>query len=194
METIRLQASQSLDRFTRLSEREFDNTAEAWSLVTDANVKTLRALPGYRQFDDVSRLSDQLVELVARQANFADWEVNELLEKPKSDRLRYFIERNSIHELNDAKRAIGKASGHIARNALFIDRRIHSELASFLDWAWKALLALEIVREVRETGGGAADIEDIRRDDEDFRQNAEDKMKELEGLVRERFWPKPENS
>lgn len=189
LEGIRLRGSQSLDRSTRLSEREFDNTAEAWSLVTDANMRTLRALPGYRQYEDVGRLSDELVELVARQHNFADWEVAELLGKPNDQRFAYYVERNTLHEIDDAKKAIGKASGHLTRNALFIDKDIHAELTEFLDWAFRAMIDWEIVREIRQGPGAVDALKEIRRDDETFRKESEAKVAELEDLVRSRFWP-----
>ena len=53
-----------------------------------------------------------------------------------------------------------------------------------MDFAWKAVVAREIVSEVRN-----GNLEGIVRDDEDFRKGAEAKIGELEQLVRGRFWP-----
>jgi len=189
LEASRLRGSQSLDRSTKLSEREFEKTAEAWSLVTDANFKTLRALPGLRTFEDLSRLSDDLTELVAKQAKFADWEIKELLKKPKNERLMYFSERNTIHEIGEAKIAIGKASGQLTRNALFIDKEVYTTLSEFLDWAFKAMIDWEIVREIRRGPRVPDALKDIRREDEEFRKGAEEKIAEIESLIRTRFWP-----
>ena len=192
MERARLTSSQNLDRATRLAEREFDNTAEAWSLVTDAYVKTLRALPGYRQFEDFSQLSDDLAKLVARQHDFAEWEIEELIAEPKDKRLQYFIERNTIHEIGNAKRAISEASSHLTRNALFIDVKIQDQFSDFLEWGWKAIVAWDIVLEIRRSGGSIDEMNAIERDDEDFRSHAPDKIEELKSVVRGRFWPPQE--
>lgn len=189
MELVRLQSSQSLDRFTRLSEREFEVTAEAWSLVTDAHVRTMRALPGLRQSNDFSQLPDNLAKIAASQSGLEEWEIEELLKREKDQRNRYFHERRALHEIADAKFAIGKANGHIVRNALFLDQKIHGELDEFLDWAWKAMIAWEIVREVRQEGLGLGGLDGLKRDDEDFRKGADKRMKELEVALRGRFWP-----
>lgn len=46
MESVRLETSRTLDRSTRLSEREFEVSAEAWALIFEAYVRTMGALPG----------------------------------------------------------------------------------------------------------------------------------------------------
>src|SRR5437763_11940330 len=58
MENARRETSLALDLSARLSEREFEATAEAWSLVHDVYLKTMGALPGFKQFDDFNQLSD----------------------------------------------------------------------------------------------------------------------------------------
>ena len=50
------------------------------------------------------------------------------------------------------------------------------------------MVAWEIVGETRRQGGGPADLEGLKRDDEEYRKGAEEKLQELEQKVRERFW------
>lgn len=183
MESVRLETSRSLDRSTRLSEREFEVSAEAWALVFEAYVRTMGALPGLRHQEDFSKLSDELARLVAKKNDFEDWEIVELLARPVQDRNSYFGERKRVHELRDAKVAVREASNYLSRKALFVEKSVHDRLDSFIHWAWKAIVAREIIMEI-----GAHDADGIQRDDEDFRKNADERVKELEQLVRSRFW------
>ncbi|MCW1984381.1 UNVERIFIED_ORG: hypothetical protein M2348_000092 [Sphingomonas sp. R1F5B] len=189
MESVRLETSRSLDRSTRLSEREFEVSAEAWSLIFEAYVRTMGALPGLRHQDDFSKLSDELARLVAKKNGFEDWETEELMARPVQDRNSYFSERKRAHELRDAKVAVREASNYLSRKALFIEKGVHDQLDQFIHSAWKALVAREIIMEI-----GAHDAEGIQRDDEDFRKGADAKVKDLEQLVRSCFWGSPEPS
>ena len=190
MESVRLETSRTLDRSTRLSEREFEASAEAWALIFDAYVRTMGALPGLRHQDDFSKLSDELARLVANKNDFEDWEIEGLLARSAQDRNSYFSERKRAHELRDAKVAVHEASNYLSRKALFLEKGVHERLDAFIHRAWKAIVAREIIMEI-----GAHDAEGIQRDDEDFRKNADAQVKELEQLVRSRFWgqaePKP---
>ncbi|MXO90036.1 hypothetical protein [Pontixanthobacter aquaemixtae] len=191
MELVKLNSSQSFDRYSRLSEQEFEATSEAWSLVTDAYVRTMSALPGFRRSDDFSRLSDDLARIVCKNYDFEEWETGELLQKAQQDRNSYFNQRRTMHEIRDAKVAIGKANSHLDRKALFLERELHRQLSEFIDWAWKAIVAWDVVREAR--GGGPEALDGIERHDNEFRQNAEARIKELENIVRGRFWPNAED-
>lgn len=184
MESVRLETSRTLDRSTRLSEREFDVSAHAWSLVYDAFNRTMGAMPGLRQQADFTKLSDHLARIVAEKSGFEQWETDEFLAAPKDDRNKRFSERMRLHEMRDAKTAISEASLYLNRKALFLDVAVYGELKSFIDFAWKAAIAREIVMEA-----GPGNLDGIKRDDEDFRKGAEAKIGELEQLVRGRFWP-----
>lgn len=190
MEIVRLETSRSLDRSARLSEREFEVSAEAWALVFEAFARTMGALPGYRQHDDFAHLSDELARVVADKNGFEPWEVDELIGRPQQERNSYFNERKRAHELRDARIAVRDASNYLARKALFLEKAVHTQLDAFVGLAWKAIIAREIIMEVGPHGA-----EGIKRDDEEFRQHADAQMKELEQLVRSRFWgqaePKP---
>lgn len=183
MERLRLETSRTLDRSARLSEREFEVSAEAWALIFDAYVKTIGALPGFRQHDDFDRLSDDLARIVADKNGFEEWEIDELMARPQKDRNSYFNERKRAHELRDARIAVRNASNYLDRKALFLEKDIYGELSAFADSAWKAIVTREIVMEV-----GPNSLDGIRRDDEEFRTKAEGRVKELEQLVRSRFW------
>jgi len=183
MESVRLESSRALDRSARLSEREFEVSAEAWSLVFDAYVRTMGALPGLRQQADFAHLSDGLARTVAEKSDLEAWEVDELLSRPVHDRNSYFNERRRAHELTEAKVAVREANSYLARKALFLEKDVHDRLDKFVEFAWKAIVTREIVIEA-----GPHSLDGIRRDDEDFRVNAEARVKELEQLVRNRFW------
>lgn len=183
MELVRLEASRSLDRSARLNEREFEVSAEAWALIFEAFARTMGALPGYRQHDDFTHLSDELARVVADKSGFEFWEIDELIGLPLKDRNSYFNERKRAHELRDARIAVRDASNYLARKALFLEKAVHTQLDAFVDAAWKAIIAREIIMEV-----GLQGAEGIKRDDDEFRQNADAQMKELEQLVRRRFW------
>ena len=183
METVRLETSRTLDRSARLSEREFEASAEAWALVFDAFARTMGALPGFRQHDDFAKLSDDLARIVADKNGFEAWETAELLNRPQQDRNSYFSERKRAHELRDARVAVRDASNYLARKALFLEQGVHAQLDAFVGSAWRAIVAREIIMEI-----GAHDADGIQRDDEDFRKNADAQVKELEQLVRRRFW------
>ncbi len=159
-------------------------SAEAWSLVFDAYTRTMGAMPGLRQYSDFARLSDDLARTVAEASSFEPWEIDELMNRAKADRLNYFAERMRMREMQSAKSAIRDASNYLNRKALFLDREVFTRLDAFVDFAWKAVVAREIVSEVRN-----GNLEGIVRDDEDFRKGAEAKIGELEQLVRGRFWP-----
>lgn len=183
MEVAKLDSSRALDRFTRLSEREFETSATAWSHVWDAYVKTMSALPGFRQHDDFSRLSDELARVVAGKNGFEEFEIEALLGRRQEDRNSYFNERKRLHELRDAKFAVREATNYLDRNALFLEQDVYEKSLEFANKAWRAIVAREIIMEI-----GARDAEGITRDDEEFRANAENDVKELERLVRGRFW------
>lgn len=183
MEAIRLQTARAMDRSTRLSEREFVSTAEAWSLVYEAYVRTMGALPGFRQHADFSRLSDDKARIVAAANDFEEWEVEELLAVPQVDRNIYFSQRVRQHEKREARRSIQTATGYLKRNMLFIERSLYEELDKFVDWAWQAILANEMVQEA-----GPGNLDGIIRHDEDFRRDGEGRIKGLENQIRERFW------
>jgi hypothetical protein len=187
MESVRLETSRALDRSARLSEREFEVSAEAWSLVSDAHVRTMGALPGFRQHDDFAQLTDELARIVAEKSGFERWETDELLSRPKQDRNNYFNERRRAHELRDARVAVREASNYLARKALFLEKDVFEQLNAFVEWAWQAIVAREIIMEI-----GPHSAEGIRRDDEDFRKNAGARVKQLEQCVRTRFWGPPE--
>ena len=183
MESIRLNTAHTLDRSVRLSEREFECSAEAWSLVFDAYVRTMSALPGFRQYDDLSKLSDELARVVANKNEFEEWETEALLAFERARRNSYFTDRKRAHELRDARVAVRDASNFIDRKALFLDKNVYEKCKALSDFAWKAIVAREIIMEV---GPGGA--EGIRRDDNDFRENAEARIVELEQILRSRFW------
>jgi hypothetical protein len=141
------------------------------------------ALPGFRQQDDFSKLADELARLIARKNDLEDWEIDELIARPLQDRNKYFSERRRIHELREAKIAVREASNYLARKAIFIEKGVHERLESFTEGAWRAIVVREIMVDI---GGG--DAAGIKRDDEDFRKTADAQIKELEQLVRNRFW------
>ncbi len=184
MESVRLETSRNLDRSTRLSEREFDTSAQAWSLVYDVYSRTMGAMPGLRQQADFTNLEDDLARVVAEKNGFEEWEVEDLLATPKAARNKRFGDHMRVHEMRDAKSAIRDASLYLNKNALFLDVSVYSELKSFVDFAWKAAIAREIVLEA-----GPGNLDGIRRDDEEFRKGAEAKVAELDKLVRAQFWP-----
>lgn len=183
MEAIRLDTSQSMDRFARLSEREFEVTAEAWSLVYETYVRTMNALPGFRQQADFSRLSDGKARIVAQANDFEGWEIDELLAQPQNQRNRFFSERKRQHEKAEARQAIHAATTFLKRKMLFLEKGVYEKLDEFVDWAWQAVLAHEIVQEA-----GPGNLDGITRHDEDFRRTAKDRVGQLEDLVRGRFW------
>lgn len=185
MEELRLKSSQSLDRSVKLTEREFEVTAEAWSLVFETYVETIGALPGLRRYVDLSRASDGVARRVGEAAGFDDFEINELLKERPTDRNAFYSERREAHQLHKAKVANSEAGNYLAKKALFIRREVHDRLKTFVDEAWRALVAWELVREIR-TGGPLP--EGIRRDDEEFRKSADEKIEELENFVRSKFW------
>jgi len=183
MEAIRLDTSRTMDRFARLSEREFEVTAEAWFLVYETYVRTINALPGFREQADFSRLSDAKARIVAQANNFEEWEIEELLAEPQDKRNRFFGERRRQHEKVEARQAIQAANAFLKRKALFLEKRVYEKLDEFVDWAWQAVLAYEIVQEA-----GPGNLEGIVRHDDDFRRNAKERIVDLEELVRGRFW------
>lgn len=185
MESVRLEASRLLDRSVRLSEREFEVSAEAWALVFDAYVQAASAMPGFRRYPDLARASDEAVRHILEGGSFDEFEIAELLSKPPADRNSFYSDRKEVHQLWDAKRAVREATNYLAKKALFIEKDVHDRLTGFVDGAWRAVVDWEFVREMR----GQGPLPDgIRRDDEAFRQTAEAKVKELELFVRERFW------
>jgi hypothetical protein len=191
MEAARLESSRVLDRSSRLTEREFEVSAEAWSLAYEAYGQTMSALPGFRRTADLSRASDKVAKRVAEGSDLDEFEIAELLSKPPADRNTYYWERLQAHQTWDAKEAVRVAHRYLAKNALFIQKDVHERLTGFVDEAWYALVDLELVREMR---GDGPIPEGIRRADEDFRNTAETKMKDIEQFVRERFWgPPPAN-
>lgn len=185
MEDVRLEASKILDRSVRLTEREFDVSAEAWSLVFEVYVMTMSALPGFRRYPDFSRASDKLARRVAEGGDLDEFEIEELLSKPAAERNNYFSDRRQAHEIWDARKAVRDASDYLAKKALFMQKEVHERLAAFVDEAWRAVVDRELVWEMRGEGPLP---EGIRRDDEEFRKTAEAKIKLLEQFVRERFW------
>lgn len=189
MEAVRLDTSRTMDRFARLSEREFEVTAEAWSLVYETYVRTIGALPGFRQQADFTRLSEKMARFVAELNEFEDWETEELLSRPEADRNAYFSERKREHEMRNARRAIHDATTFLKRKMLFLEEDVYKKLDEFVDWAWQAILAREIVQEA-----GPGNLDGIERHDEDFRRNADDRIKNLEELIRNRFWMTGERS
>jgi hypothetical protein len=192
MESLRLESSRSLDRATRLSEREFEVSAEAWALVFDAYVFTFFALPGARfGVPDFSRLSDDVARRVLKSSSWDDWEIEELLAKPQTDRGSYHMERQRAHELFEAKAAIRKASTYLAKNALFLEKEVHDRLTAFVDEAWNAIVDWGLVLDLRGHGPLPDNFE---RRDEEFRSSAERKVKELELFVRRRFWGSQEQA
>jgi hypothetical protein len=185
MEDVRVEASRILDRSVRLSEREFEVTAEAWSLVHDVYVQTASAMPGFRRYPDLSHASDEVIRRVLEGSSFDEFETTELLDKRPSERNSYYSERREAHQLWDAKSAVRVASNFLAKKALFIDKELHENLNESVDSAWQALVDWELVREMRGEGPLP---EGVRRADEDYRKTAETKIKELEQSVREHFW------
>jgi len=93
METIRLETSRTLDRSSRLTEREFEVAAEAWSLVFDTYVSTASAMPGLRRYPDLSRASDDVARRVAEGSGFDETEIEELLKHELRERNRYYSDR-----------------------------------------------------------------------------------------------------
>jgi hypothetical protein len=191
MESSRLESSRILDRSTRLAEREFDVSAEAWALVFEVYVKTLSALPGFRRYPDLSSASDEVVRKIVEGNGFDQLETDQLLSKAPADRNSYYSERKQAHELWAAKKAVSDASNYLAKKALFLEMDLHERLTEFVDEAWRALLDRELIQEMR---GDGPLPEGIRRDDEQFRSAGEKKIKALEQFVRARFWGQPTES
>ena len=185
LEDVRLEASRILDRSSRLTEREFEASSEAWSLVYEVYVQAASAMPGFRQYPDLSRASDEVVRAVLQGSSFSELETAELLSKAQSERNNYYSDRREAHQLWAGKKAVREASDYLAKKALFIEKDVHDRLIAFVDWAWKALVDWELIREMRGEGPLP---EGMRRDDEDFRKGGEGAIKELEGFVRDRFW------
>jgi hypothetical protein len=188
MEKVRLEASRILDRSIRLTEREFEVSAEAWSLVFEVYIRTMSAMPGFRQYPDLEHASDEVVRRVAAGADLDEFEINELIKRPGNERNKYYSDRMRAHEIWDAKKAVQTASHYLAKKALFLEKDVHSRLTEFVDRAWTAIVDQELVWEMR---GQGPIPKDLRRDDEEFRKTGESKIKDLEQFVRERFWDRP---
>lgn len=183
MESVRLEASRALDRATRINEREFDATAEAWSHTYDAFVHSMGAMPGMRSQPNFSKLPDEVVSKILLDTDFDEMEVTEMLSLPKSQRDRFYGDRARLHEIAKAKHTIGIAQGILERNIVYLETDIYSELIGFINWSWRAVITREIIVDL-----GPGDFEGIERVDDDFRKSAEGRIHDLGLLVRERLW------
>jgi hypothetical protein len=187
IEEMRVAGAGALDRAARLSEQEFEVTAEAWSLVFEVYVKTASALPGVRfGVPDFSNLSDDAARRVLEGANFEPWAIDDILAAQLRDRNRLYMERRDLHEIRDAKIANREAAFYLAKKALFLEKAVHERLTAFVNDAWTAIFDWEMVRSMRDQGPPP---ENFERRDNLFRANSEQRIKELEQFVRERFWP-----
>lgn len=186
MERARLEGSRALDRSAKLAEREFEVSAEAWSLVHEAYVRTMTAMPGFKTYPDLSRAEDKIASHVAKGAGFDGLEIEELLSKPRADRNSYYQERKEAHQMGEAQRAVQAATHYLAKKALFLEKGLHRQLSEFVDAAWFALIDWDLVKELRGDRHALMDIK--KRRDKEFKRDGEAKIKALEQFVRERFW------
>jgi hypothetical protein len=190
LEALRFGISEMLDRANKLNAREFEVMPQAWALVFDAYVETNRLLMRLKSTPDFSNMSPKVLEYTLEQSELVEWEKDELLQLKPRDRTLYYSRRTSLRELSRAKSAAQAADFFLSKNSLFLDREVHRRLKRFVEETWAAIHAHEFVQQAREDRGPM----DFPRDDDDFRENADQRIEKLERFIRGRFWSESANA
>lgn len=189
LEQLRFKISALLDRTVKLHQREFDVLPEAWSKLNDAFWTTRSLVFLLKEIPDIERMPPAQREEFISKCGLHEWEKTELRETSKKN--DYYFEHISWHNLHDAQTKARDAYVFTLKNGIFIGSEIRQKFDIVYDLIKKALFEEQEKQEEQMNQELKRQGIPVQRDDiKKFNSEGDGLMKDLEGLVHERLWPK----
>lgn len=116
----------SLDRNSRVAEKEHEVLSQAWELLQKANGAVFQVAKTFKQFPNIDAMSDAEFEDFVKRCTFSDFCKNEL--RQSNDRQKFYQEHSFWVELNEAQKAREVFNNHLALNGIFITEDIRDRL------------------------------------------------------------------
>jgi hypothetical protein len=178
IEQLRFKISKLLDRATKLHQREFEVLPEAWSKLNDAYRKVRDLVSYVATTPDINGMPEPAKSEFISSCRLLESEKAELREA--GDKNKLYNEKIRWHDLKEAKDEAVTLNNYLMKNGIFLPRDIRERFSEIDDLVWNTFKERE-----NNVRNGLYKTEQEDR----FRSEGENLMKELGRLVHERIWP-----
>jgi len=137
-----------LSRIVKLQDREFSVLTEAWDLLQDALGEVSALLSMFRQYPDLSRLTDARLEEFLKNSRLS--EVHRYEVKSAPDRNKHYQQLIFWYDLHDAKKAWLKYRQFINKNSIFLRAELNEPFQKVNGLMWDALVSREVGEEASD--------------------------------------------
>ena len=178
IETLKFSFSASIDRATKLHQREFETLPEAWATLVTAFNSVAAFTAAFQSYADISRMNkDDLEEF------FADSD----LSKSQQREIELSDDRNSAYQevvfrIKYTKTADNLREHHLllVKRAIFMSADLEKQFLEIGDLCWETLSEHRVKHELKEFGA--------RPKKQEFDSTGRQLLDRLEIVVRDRLW------
>ena len=149
LQELKKRLDSELSRVIKLQDREFAVLTEAWDLLQDALGEVTALVSLFRQYPDLSRLSDERLTEWLAGSRLGDVHRNEV--KGAADRNKHYQSLIFWYELHDAKNAWLKYRTYINKNSIFLRPELSDSFQKINGIMWDALVSREVGQEANDT-------------------------------------------
>lgn len=145
LEHVRHRLNTTLQRTSKLHEKEFEVLAEAWEKLNKALGHAALVVSILESFPTLNDLSEEAFEDFVATSNLRDFDKNALRKAP--DRDAYYRARITLYRLRDARKAANAFHRTIQRNSIFIEPKIRRRFEQIDGLMYETVISREIGEE-----------------------------------------------
>ena len=191
LEQQRFERAGLLDRAAKLNQREFEVIPDIWKHATEAHFAISRLISIWQESPDVGRMSEPQFEEFIRQSRLEDWQKEEIRQKDRFERTRYYSDIEAVFRLQDASTALVGFNRASANGNIFLHPETHTKINEFGDPMRNAYRHWSLNVRLR------ADGDPIEKGEADnpvklYRERGSDLYEKLARYLRERYWVTPQ--
>lgn len=142
LERLRHRISGVFDRAKRLNDREYDVLPDVWAKLVDANSSSIAYLSRFRQYPDITRMSDTDLDEYLDTTKFSASQKKEI--KSSSDRLKAYQRVSEWHYYAATVNDLRAANSAISKNGIFIVPTLRDDMKRLVELIHSAIVEQQI--------------------------------------------------
>jgi hypothetical protein len=178
IEQLKFQISASMDRATKLHQREFETVPEAWSTLVAAFNSIKAFTSPFQSYADVGRMTDQELEEFLDGTDLGKAQKNDIL--TSADRNSAYQQAVFWSRFTVVQNDYRKHRTFLLKNAIFMPAAMKAKFSAIGDLAWDALAEHRINHEMKAWSK--------RPQLEKFEKLGDGMLLELEIEIQRRLW------
>ncbi len=171
IERLRSELTRSLDRRSKLHQREFEVLPEVWGNVCDAYWKTRSLVHPFKQMPALDRMSGAQLNSFIDECELPKWQRDEL--RQTQDKTTFYMEKIFWVRLSECRGCVTSASNLLGKQGIFINKDTQRKLDDLMKLLWDALAEEEMNHQVNAKPRLRDDIDRLLKDGDTIREDVE---------------------